>query len=102
MFESTFCRPIGLFPGFRCKRLKMVGLGRLGRLRPMEQAIRSSMFQNTLAAQVSRAWQSSPSVSRRRGACAWLARADWEDGTRRVTGGIAKFEVPGEMATSGE
>src|ERR1035437_5973865 len=33
------------FPGFRCKRLKMVGLGRLSGLRPMEQTIRSSMFQ---------------------------------------------------------
>src|ERR1035437_6148285 len=26
-------------------------------------------------------WQSSPSVSRRRGACAWLARAGLKDGT---------------------
>src|SRR5450759_1620194 len=45
MFESTFSRPIGFFRRFRCKRLKMVGLGRLAGLRPMEQTIRSSMFQ---------------------------------------------------------
>jgi hypothetical protein len=67
MFESTFSRPIGFFRRFRCKRLKMFGLGRLAGLRAMGKTIRSSMFQYASGAG-SRDWQSSPSVSWRRGA----------------------------------
>src|ERR1035437_5796381 len=104
MFESTFSRPIGFFRGLRCKRLKMVGLGRLGRLRPTEQRIRSSMFPYASGAG-SRDWQSKPlSLAAKRRVC--LAGAGrltrtgpGEESARNIwVGQLPRSGLPGHLA----